>query len=162
GTPEQEGYGLYQQNCIACHGPNRERITFPKTIGFEQFTATLRDGKGEMPAFSEGTLTAERVNSLAAYLKNPAAGRAAAAGRGARAPIPPPPSGQTRFFGPFGNVFRANNGLVAFSPPWSSIVAYDLNEGTIKWRRPIGTTPGLAARGVKDTGSSALIRNGPV
>ena len=24
------------------------------------------------------------------------------------------------------------------SPPWSSIVAYDLNNGTIKWRQPIG------------------------
>jgi quinoprotein glucose dehydrogenase len=162
GTPEQEGYGLYQQNCMACHGPNRERITFPKTIGFDQFMATLRNGKGEMPAFSESTLTADRVNSLAAYLKNPAAGETPAGGRGARAPIPPPPTGQTRFFGPFGNIFRANNGLVAFSPPWSSIVAYDLNEGTIKWQRPIGTTPALAAQGIKDTGSSALIRNGPV
>jgi quinoprotein glucose dehydrogenase len=162
GTPEQEGYGLYQQNCMACHGPNRERITFPKTIGFDQFTATLRSGKGEMPSFSESTLTADRVNSLAAYLKNPSAGEAPAAGRGARAPIPPPPTGQTRFFGPFGNIFRTNNGLIAFSPPWSSIVAYDLNEGTIKWQRPIGTTPGLAAQGIKDTGSSALIRNGPV
>src|SRR5258708_1548931 len=29
-------------------------------------------------------------------------------------------------------------------------------------RRPIGTTPGLAAKGIKDTGSSAFIRNGPV
>jgi len=27
-------------------------------------------------------------------------------------------------------------GLAA--PPWSSIVAYDLNDGTIKWRRPVG------------------------
>jgi quinoprotein glucose dehydrogenase len=25
------------------------------------------------------------------------------------------------------------------SPPWSSIVAYDLNTGTIKWKRPLGT-----------------------
>jgi quinoprotein glucose dehydrogenase len=162
GTPEQEGYGLYQQNCLACHGPNRERITFPKTMGLEQFTATLRGGKGEMPAFSESTLTADRVHSLAAYLQNPAAGEASAGGRGARSPIPPPPAGQTRFFGPFGSIFRTNNGLAAFSPPWSSIVAYDLNEGTIKWQRPIGTTPGLAAQGIKDTGSSALIRNGPV
>ena len=58
--------------------------------------------------------------------------------------------------------FVPSNGLVAFSPPWSSLVAYDLNDGTIKWRRPIGTTPGLAAKGIKDTGSSAFMRNGPV
>ena len=56
----------------------------------------------------------------------------------------------------------ANNGLIAMSPPWSEIVAYDLNEGTIKWRTPLGTTPGLAAKGIKDTGSSRFVRNGPV
>ena len=76
--------------------------------------------------------------------------------------VPLPPAGQTRFYGPFGNILRASNGLIAFSPPWSSLVAYDLNTGTIKWRRPIGTTPGLAAKGIKDTGSSAFVRNGPV
>jgi quinoprotein glucose dehydrogenase len=41
-------------------------------------------------------------------------------------------------------------------------VAYDLNEGTIKWRIPLGTTPGLAAKGIKNTGSSRFVRNGPV
>jgi quinoprotein glucose dehydrogenase len=41
-------------------------------------------------------------------------------------------------------------------------VAYDLNEGAIKWRFPLGTTPGLAAKGIKNTGSSSLLRNGPV
>jgi quinoprotein glucose dehydrogenase len=106
------------------------------------------------------------VDSIAAYLKNPPAGEVPAAAPGAgtpgaRPPIPPPPSGQTRFYGPFGNVFRASNGLLAFSPPWSSLVAYALNEGRIKWRRPIGTTPGLAAQGIKDTGSTSFIRNGP-
>ena len=24
------------------------------------------------------------------------------------------------------------------SPPWSSLIAYDLNKGTIKWRSPLG------------------------
>ena len=161
GTPEQQGYGLYVQNCIACHGPNRERITFPKQISFERFTATLRSGKGEMPAFSEQTLTPEKVESLSAYLKDPPAGEIPP-GHGGKLLIPPPPDGQTRFYGPFGNVFKANNGLPAFSPPWSSLVAYDLNTGKIKWRRPIGTTPGLAAKGIKDTGSAAFMRNGPV
>jgi quinoprotein glucose dehydrogenase len=161
GTPEQQGYGLYVQNCIACHGPNRERITFPKQISYEGFTATLRSGKGEMPAFSEGTLTPEMAESLAAYLKDPAKGEIPP-GHGGKLLMPPPPPGQTRFYGPFGNVFKANNGLPAFGPPWSSLVAYDLNTGNIKWRRPIGTTPGLAAKGITDTGSAAFMRNGPV
>ncbi len=35
------------------------------------------------------------------------------------------------------------------SPPWSSIVAYDLNTGAIKWKRPLGNDDRL---GGKDTG----------
>ena len=34
GTDEQRGYALYMQNCVACHGPNRERIPFPQQMDF--------------------------------------------------------------------------------------------------------------------------------
>jgi quinoprotein glucose dehydrogenase len=160
--PEQIGHALYMQHCVGCHGPDRERIPLPREMGMERFAAALRSGKGEMPSFSEATLTPANVESLAAYLRNPAGGTVPSTAVRVRPPVPPPPAGQTRFYGPFGNILRASNGLIAFSPPWSSLVAYDLNTGTIKWRRPIGTTPGLAAKGIKDTGSSAFIRNGPV
>lgn len=39
------------------------------------------------------------------------------------------------------------------APPWAELVAYDLNEGTIKWRSPLGTYPPLAAQGITNTGS---------
>jgi quinoprotein glucose dehydrogenase len=159
GTPPQRGYALYTQYCIACHGPNRARIPYPKQIDFAHFTAAVRAGKGEMPAFSQTALSSDDIGYLAAYLKDPVAGEASPTSGDVEYVLP---SGQVRFYGQFGFVFRANNGLPAFSPPWSSIVAYDLNNGTILWRRPIGTTPGLAAKGITDTGSSDLIRNGPV
>src|ERR1700722_9252790 len=162
GTFEERGYALYSKNCVACHGANRERITYPKSIDFEKFSAVLRAGNGVMPAFSESTLKPEDILSLAAYLKDPLAGEGNPENPHVNPSAPPPPTGQTRFYGQFGFTFRANNGLSAFSPPWSSIVAYDLNTGAIKWRRPIGTTPGLAAQGIKDTGSSGFMRNGPV
>jgi quinoprotein glucose dehydrogenase len=54
----------------------------------------------------------------------------------------------------------ASNGMPAIGPPWAELVAYDLNEGTIKWRTTLGTIPGLA-QGIKDTGS-VRPRNGPV
>ncbi len=47
----------------------------------------------------------------------------------------------------------ASNGLSLIGPPWSSLTAYDLNQGTIKWKIPLGEVPELAARGVKDTGA---------
>ena len=51
-------------------------------------------------------------------------------------------------------------GLAA--PPWSSILAYDLNNGTIKWRKPIGVDS-LYARGDKKLGApSGTLRKGMV
>ncbi len=80
-------------------------------------------------------------------------------------PRPPLPEieGITRYTGPLGSMFRAKNGLPAISPPWAQLVAYDLNEGTIKWRAPLGSVRELAAKGVKDTGNAQRVhRNGPV
>jgi quinoprotein glucose dehydrogenase len=37
-------------------------------------------------------------------------------------------------------------------PPWSQIMAYDLNLGVIKWKRPIGQDRVAAAAGATDTG----------
>ena len=172
-TPEQQGFALYTQNCMPCHGPNRARITYPKEIGPDEFKTTVRNGKGEMPPFSEATLSTANLEALMAYLVNPAAGAARAPAPGQeterrtspvreRTPVPPPPPGQTRYYGPFGNTLFATNGMIAMSPPWSQLTAYDLNQGTIKWKIPFGTTPGLAAKGITNTGSSKFTRNGPV
>lgn len=159
GTPEQRGYAMYSRTCIACHGPNPTRIPYPKQMDFAHFTAAIRAGNKEMPAFSDAALPPDEIAFLAAYLQDPAAGETTSASETSSISAP---SGQVRYYGQFGLVFQTNSGLPAFSPPWSSIVAYDLNKGTILWRRPIGTTPGLAAKGITDTGSSELMRNGPV
>ncbi|HJZ96114.1 MAG TPA: pyrroloquinoline quinone-dependent dehydrogenase [Candidatus Solibacter sp.] len=57
-----------------------------------------------------------------------------------------------RYTSGFGLV-TASNGLSPITPPWSSLTAYDLNEGTIKWKIALGDVPELAGKGVKDTGS---------
>ncbi len=57
-----------------------------------------------------------------------------------------------RYTSGFGLVTAAN-GLSPIAPPWSSLTAYDLNEGTIKWKIALGDVPELAAKGVKNTGS---------
>jgi quinoprotein glucose dehydrogenase len=58
----------------------------------------------------------------------------------------------TRYTSGFGLVTGAN-GLSPIGPPWSSLTAYDLNSGTIKWKIALGNVPDLAAKGVKNTGS---------
>ena len=157
GTPEQRGYAVYSRACITCHGATRADTVAPKTLGMDRFTHLVRNGQAEMPAFSESAISTADLENLAAYLNNPAAG---APPRGNTPP--PPPEGQTRFYGQFGNLMHASNGLPFFGPPWSQLVAYDLNEGTIKWRVPLGTVASLAAKGIKDTGSYRPTRNGPV
>jgi glucose dehydrogenase len=68
-----------------------------------------------------------------------------------------------RYTGPLGSMFRTKNGLPAIRPPWAQIVAYDLNQGTIKWRAPLGIVRELAAQGITNTGNAQRVhRNGPV
>jgi quinoprotein glucose dehydrogenase len=145
-------------NCLPCHGPDRARITFPASIDENRFKTVLRNGERDMPSFSEGSLLPQFVDSLIAYFRNPKAG---APNKNVTTAKGSAPSGPTRYYGPFGSIL-ANNRLIAMGPPWCEVVAYDLNEGTIKWRFPLGTTPGLATVGVKNTGSSSFLRNGPV
>jgi quinoprotein glucose dehydrogenase len=58
----------------------------------------------------------------------------------------------TRYTSGFGLV-TAENGLSPIGPPWSSLTAYDLNRGTIKWKIALGDVPDLAAKGANNTGS---------
>ena len=37
----------------------------------------------------------------------------------------------------------AGNGLSPIAPPWTLLTAYDLNEGIIKWKIPLGKFPEL-------------------
>jgi quinoprotein glucose dehydrogenase len=53
---------------------------------------------------------------------------------------------------PFGFMITSS-GFTAIAPPWTSLTAYDLNSGTIKWKIPLGEVPELAAKGITDTGS---------
>jgi glucose dehydrogenase len=53
---------------------------------------------------------------------------------------------------PFGFMITSS-GLTAIAPPWTSMTAYDLNTGAVKWKIPLGEVPELAAKGIADTGS---------
>jgi quinoprotein glucose dehydrogenase len=57
-----------------------------------------------------------------------------------------------RLYSGFGFMI-ASDGLSPIAPPWTSLTAYDLNTGTIRWKIPLGEVPELAARGIRNTGS---------
>jgi quinoprotein glucose dehydrogenase len=57
-----------------------------------------------------------------------------------------------RFYSGFGFMI-ASDGLSPIAPPWTSLTAYDLNDGTIRWKIPLGEVPHLAAKGFRNTGT---------
>jgi quinoprotein glucose dehydrogenase len=63
-----------------------------------------------------------------------------------------PPAQEEHYYSGFGFMI-ASDGLSPITPPWSSLTAYDLNSGAIKWKIPLGDVPELAAKGIRGTGS---------
>ncbi len=59
------------------------------------------------------------------------------------------------------NFMMSSNGLPVINPPWSTITAYDLNDGHILWQVPDGDVLPLAKKGITGTGS-ILPRGSPV
>jgi quinoprotein glucose dehydrogenase len=51
--------------------------------------------------------------------------------------------------------------MPSISPPWYSLAAFDLNNGTKKWEVPYGTIQALVDAGHSDTGTVSQ-RGGPV
>jgi quinoprotein glucose dehydrogenase len=65
----------------------------------------------------------------------------------------PTGSGEDRYAMSGFGFMIGSNGLSAIGPPWTSLTAYDLNEGTIKWSIPLGEVPDLAGKGITNTGT---------
>jgi len=51
------------------------------------------------------------------------------------------------------DIFLDHEGYPGIAPPWGTLNAIDLNEGTIRWSIPFGEYPELAAAGLVDTGT---------
>ncbi len=75
-TPSTNAAQRYSGNCAACHGANRQGGFGPaltpsslSNLTVTQIANTIANGKGSMPAFSNG-LTQAEINALADWLKN--------------------------------------------------------------------------------------------
>ncbi len=146
GSPENRGQVIYEENCQACHHADLKGqspsvpslVDVGNRLNRSAAQDLLKHGRGLMPPIQ--TLSDADLDYLLAFLRNPSLTTSAAAA-----------SAIGHYRSGFGFMITSS-GLSAIGPPWSSLTAYDLNEGTIKWKIPIGEVPELAAKGFKDTG----------
>jgi len=169
---EQKGHFIFESNCRLCHGTDLKGLppAIPSLVDIssrmnrDQIEGAIRQGRGPMPGFPK--LSVEDVQSLIAFLLNPSAASALPSGQAV--PRKPPAPGvdlQTspeavRYYSGFG-FMMTSAGVPPIAPPWSSLTAYDLNQGTIRWKIPLGEVPELAAKGIHGTGFP-FTKTGPV
>jgi quinoprotein glucose dehydrogenase len=171
--PGSLGERVYQTQCSACHGINRAGSppAVPALRGIEgiltdeEITATIRQGKGRMPAFS--SLSNDEVLALVRYLtrapqqQGPPRPKAAASAEPVAAEGA---SGQAKNDMPYRTIgfrrFTDPEGYPATAPPWGTLSAIDMNTGKYLWKIPFGEYPELVAKGMAATGSDNY--GGPV
>ena len=164
----KRGEAAYLESCAVCHGQDRagtpaapSLLGVGSQIGMPQLRRIVTYGNGRMPplphvsdaqiadilAFFGGGARPRRASELPAA--PPPAGPVVATG-GITRPVTPPlapgapaapapdypagvPHPDQRYFTDYGLGYP-----YLLGPPWSQIIAYDLNAGVIKWRKPLG------------------------
>ena len=160
-TPPQQGKAIYHLYCERCHGADRagsppaipSLVNAPAIYGEDTIKTVVRNGRQEMPAF--GDLSDLHIQNLMLYLAKPESAPepfvdpapAVSAAKSSAAPV--------RYWSGY------NLETAIIKPPFSTLTAYDMNGGNIKWQIPVGDAPAAALAGIKGAGVM-MPRNGPV
>ncbi len=167
---------FYDKTCMSCHGKKMEGGAGPaiansgQNIFFDEFKGIILNGKGQMPGFTH--VDEETLRGLHRFMGGngrsfnfgpPAAEKSpegpVVASGGAKIPADTARASAMTDY-PAGvdhpaDRYTTDYGLDwmgLLSPPWSSLLAYDLNKGTVLWKRPVGLDS-LYAKGDESLGA---------
>ena len=149
-TDSSSAKATYLNQCGVCHGDKMagappaiaSLIGIAGRLAPEQIAATIKSGKGRMPAFPN--LSGEQLTALVDFL---ASGENKELGS-----VGPELLGMKyRFLGY--RRFLDPAGYPAIAPPWGTLNAINLSTGEYAWRINLGEFPELAAQGLKNTGT---------
>lgn len=171
---------IYSTSCKACHGDNMTgRGIAPSVVNsgqrilFDDFKTLITVGRGQMPGNPH--IDDQSITAIYRYLggnpnqrffgprrqqnNNMPAGPVVASGGAPVKPdakvvapmsdypagVPHPPA---RYISDYGTAWPDMLG-----PTWAWVMAYDLNTGTIKWKKPLGEDAAASQKGDKTTGA---------
>jgi quinoprotein glucose dehydrogenase len=148
---------LYNSKCASCHREDRtgssvapSLVDIGKRMTRDQIATIVRQGTGRMPAFPD--MGGRNINDVADFLVT-------GIDKGKDPKLTADPN-WLKYRNDGYDILLDPDGLPAVTPPWGTLNAIDLNEGTIRWQIPLGEFPELAAKGMKNTGSDNY--GGPV
>ena len=185
------GMSVFQANCQACHGSQMEGVaavpellTVIDRLSDAELRAVIINGRNQMPAFHQ--LSADDLDALVGlfHTARSFAGRGAARGAAPLPPGPvaqrgpakvrevpargaapaPPPAYPEGIDAPKDRLVMESYGLypTLINPPYTTLTAFDLNKGAIKWQIGLGDDLRLQPQGVRGTGSAQLIKGSAI
>jgi quinoprotein glucose dehydrogenase len=162
----QVGQGLgdmvYQATCAMCHGKDREGDatgTYPslqalgERLSAQEVMQVVNNGRGFMPGYNH--LPAQKKEALVKYLLGKETETIDAHAVDLADNATELPYSHTGY-----NRFLDQDGYPAIKPPWGTLTAIDLGQGSIKWQVPLGEYPELTVQGMAKTGTENY--GGPV
>ena len=159
----QRGKTIYNGQCAACHGAERQGATGMPLLDMaysdDELKQIITQGRNAMPSFQY--FKDEDLNYLVAFL-NSAPGEADSTadidltdetltwsgGEGFTAWSTSTPQYIAAL-----DYFTDHMGYHGIKPPWGKLVAVDVAKGDILWSVPLGEYPGLVEMGIRNTGA---------
>lgn len=144
----EAGHATFTANCQGCHGEKLQGGVGPslagvtKRLGNDTIRSILHKGQGQMPSFPG--LDDSEIGKLIAFLGDPGIKKDNNYNSSENRPYPADaqvPGGGKRYFSGWGFA------PALIGPPWSTLTAYDLNTGLIKWQVPYGEAMGVQPAG---------------